>query len=216
LFLADSLTLDQAILDEGVGHPFRGNQYKEGESGGGKDKKVFSGQQVNTRTKLSKLETDKLGERVVLDYMRANGIKDARSANVKGNNYPVDIVGDHLAIELKSGLVSNGPSAQHWRATIGQPSKTEAAWLAKASAGAKAAHNEEKAQAIIDRKNAAVRELAKATGTKLAGMTVAVIINPDTKAMDLYAFKGFHARIGWKSDQAKAGFVKTIKYKGSR
>jgi hypothetical protein len=34
--------------------------------------------------------------------------------------------------------------------------------------------------------------------------------------MDLYAFKGFHARIGWKSDQAKAGFVKTIKYKGSR
>jgi hypothetical protein len=47
------------------------------------------------------------------------------TVNVGVNNAPIDVAGDHMAVEVKTGLASNGVKSQHWRATIGQPGKAE-------------------------------------------------------------------------------------------
>jgi hypothetical protein len=158
---------------------------------------------------LSKLEAGRLGEKIVLEHLHSQGFKDAKPMNAKQNNYPIDMVQDHGAIEVKTGLVSNGKGAQQWRATIGQPGKKESAWLAKASAADKRAWNEQKSQDIIDRKNAATKALGKEFGGKFKGSTMTTIINPDTKTVDLY----FHSRIGWHSPQAKGGYVGSYQYR---
>lgn len=174
--------------------------------------RVFTGEPVELKTKLSKLETGSVGEKVVIAYLKSKGFGDARSTNVKVNNFAVDLVHDHEAFEVKAGLVSNGKSAQQWRATIGQPGKAETAWLKKASPEAKRAWNEKKGQEILKRKQDALAKLSKQLGRKVKGNTYTVILNPDTKRADLFAFSGFHLRIPWGSAQAKAGYLGTYSY----
>lgn len=174
--------------------------------------RVFSGQSIELKSTPSKLEVGKIGEHIVTQYLKDQGFADARSLNVNVNNFPVDLVQDHQAIEVKAGLVSNGKSAQQWRATIGQPGPKEAKWLARVSDRTKAKWNEKKQQAILDRKQAALKQLSKEYGRTVKGSTMTVILNPDKKTADLYRFPGFHLRIAWNSDQAKAGYVGTFKY----
>jgi hypothetical protein len=204
--------------DEEAGHPFRGNQWIAGQGGGPETNRAFKGQQVATKTKLSKLETGALGEKIVADFAKERGLKDVQSLNIKGNNFPIDLISPsgRIAFEVKSGLVSNGRSAQQWRATIGQPGPSEAKWLSTASDKQKAAWNEEKSKAILDRKNQELRGLSKELGTKLDAKTVGVIINPDSKTADIHVFNGFHSRIGWNTPEAKKGYVGTVKYRGKR
>src|ERR1700737_260140 len=131
------------------------------------DARAFEGKQVETNTQLSKLETGLLGEEIALGFFREHGIEDIHSINVGRNNAPVDAIGDHTAIEIKTGLVSNSKSAQQWRATIGQPGKEEGEWLRKASPEEKAVWNQKKQEAILDRKTAALKELSKELGGKM-------------------------------------------------
>lgn len=197
-----------------------GGEFTTGGGGGGNGggglkstkERAFNGETVETKTKLSKLETGAIGEKVVISYLKSQGFKDARSTNVKVNNFAVDLVHDHEAFEVKAGLVSNGKSAQQWRATIGQPGKAESAWLKKASPEAKRAWNEKKGQDILSRKTAALNTLSKQLGRKVKGSTFTVILNPDKKTADLYKFSGFHLRIAWNSAQAKAGYIGSYKY----
>ena len=119
---------------------------------------------------------------------------------------------DHQLIEVKTGLCSNGKTAQHWRATIGQPGKEESAWLKTASKEDKAAWNQQKSDAILQRKQATLDEFSKRLGTPVAGKTLTIILNPDTRSADIHIFDGFHSRIPWNSDQAKAGYVGTFRY----
>jgi hypothetical protein len=119
--------------------------------------------------------------------------------NVRVNNAPVDLLQDHNAIEVKAGLVSNSKSAQHWRATIGQPGKKESEWLAKAPPELKSAWNERKGKEILNRKQKALRQISKDAGSKVTGATYTLILNPDKKQADLFRFPGFHLRIGWNS-----------------
>jgi len=174
--------------------------------------RVFNGQPVELSNTPSKLEVGKLGEQIVTQYLKDQGFKDARSLNINLNNFPIDLVQDHQAIEVKAGLVSNGPSAQKWRATIGQPGKKEQAWLKTASDTAKAKWNQKKMQAILDRKQAALKQLSKEFGRNVKGSTMTVIINPDKKQADLFRFSGFHLHIRWNSDAAKKAYVGTFKY----
>jgi hypothetical protein len=37
-------------------------------------------------------------------------------------------------------------------------------------------------------------------------------VNPDTKTIDIYTFKGFHEVIRWNSEEAKSGYVESYKY----
>src|SRR5262249_21269479 len=96
-------------------------------------RRAVKSEPVETTNPLSKLETGALGERIAIAFLQNRGFKDARPLNTSTNNYAVDMVADHEAIEVKTGLVSNGTTAQHWRSTIGQPGNKEMAWLKKAS-----------------------------------------------------------------------------------
>jgi hypothetical protein len=175
--------------------------------------KAWNGNIVPVRTPLSKQDVGKLGEAIAIGYLKTvQGLSDARHLNSKLNNFPVDLIQDHGAIEVKTGLVSNGKSAQQWRATIGQPGKAETAWLKTASAEDKAKWNHAKSLQILDRKNAALAQLSKELGKKVKASTLCMIVNPDKKTVDIYQFKGFHLRIGWTSPEAKKGFVGSFKY----
>lgn len=193
-----------------------GGKLASTKAGVGKLKKskerAFSGESVETKTKLSKQEAGAIGEQVVIEHLKAQGLKDARALNTRQANFPVDLVQNHDAIEVKTGLVSNGESAQQWRATIGQPGKKETEWLRKASPEAKKKHNLKKQQAILDRKQAALKEISKEVGRKVKGKTMTTIINPDTRTVDVYEFDGFHLRIPWNSPQAKSAYVTSYKY----
>jgi len=175
--------------------------------------RAFAGKPIPTKTQLSKQESGKIGEAVILGWLRQHGgIKDAAPLNAHISNYAVDAAGDHQAIEFKTGLVSNGESAQKWRATIGQPGKAETAWLATATPEEKAIWNARKMQAIMDRKMAAVADLEKKHGVKIKPRTVTAIINPDTGTADIYSFEGFHHHIRWNSAETKAAYVGSYRY----
>jgi hypothetical protein len=174
---------------------------------------AFTGQQVQLGVQPTKRETGKLGEAVMLAWLRQQGGHEAaHHLNHEAENYPVDMVAGPYLIEAKTGLVSNGPSAQHWRATIGQPGKAEADWLRTASPEAKAVHNQKKMTAIMDRKKAALAKISKQVGRKLKPMTLTTILNPETQTADLYQFDGYHHHIRWNSKEAKSGYVGTFSY----
>jgi hypothetical protein len=174
--------------------------------------KAWSGTPVEIKNKLSKLESGALGEKIVTDWLKDQGFADARTLNADRNNFPIDLVQDHEVIEVKTGMASNGETAMQWRATIGQPGPEETKWLKTASSEDKKAHNAKKAQAILDRKAQAVKEVSEKLGRKVKGKTVCLIFNPDKKTVDLYEFDGFHSRIPWNSDLAKNGYRGSFQY----
>lgn len=195
-------------LGDVEGHPFYGNQYTGITQ---TRERAFSGKQVEG-TKLSKLQTGALGEKLAIHYLKSIGFKDARTLNEVGNNFPVDLVQDHEVYEVKAGLSSNGPSSQQWRATIGQPGPKEREWLKIASKEEKRAWNQQKQKAILKRKQQAVRTVSKRVGHPVKGKTLSVIINPDTRTVDVYQFDGFHLRVGWNSEQAKGAYRGSFRY----
>ena len=38
------------------------------------------------------------------------------------------------------------------------------------------------------------------------------IVNPDTKSIDIYSFKGFHEVIRWNGKEVTSGYVGSYKY----
>ena len=175
--------------------------------------RVFSGRPVSVRTRLSKLETGTLGEDIATAWLKSQGSQDAASLNVGRNNFPVDLIQDHEVVEVKAGLVSNRQDTQRWRLSIGEPGPAEKAWLARATPSQKARLNLGKSQAIVQRKELAMRQIAAARGGRTPkASTIGIILNPDTKTADIYKFNGFHERIGWNSEQARAGYVTTVRY----
>lgn len=164
------------------------------------------------RTRLSKQEIGAIGENVVVAYLQSQGLHDARPMNLDRNNFPVDLVQDHKAIEVKAGFAGNGPGARQWRLTIGEPGKAEKAWLATATPEAKAAWNRAKQNAIHARKAKVLADLEKSYGRKVAAATMTCIVNPDTKTVDIYRFDGWHNRIAWGSPEAQKAYVGSFAY----
>jgi hypothetical protein len=209
-------TSDAAPFKESE-HPRNHGQFAE-KAGGSSiklklvKKRAWNGEQVELKNKISKLQTGSIGESVIIEYLRMQGIKDARSMNMKGNNFPIDLIGDHRLVEVKSGLASNGPSAQQWRATQGEPPEKTKKWLLTASAEDKKEFNQKMAAAIIKRKEDVLRKYQKKIGKKIKGYTITTIVNPDTKTVDVFQFNGFHSRIAWNSEEAKAAHKGTYAY----
>ena len=138
-------------------------RWTAGGSGGGKSKgfglhpikeRAFNGEPVALKMKLPKLGAGELGEKIALDYIRDKlKLPNADTLHLKAaNNFPVNLIGDHELIEVKTGLASNGKSAQQWRATIGQPGKEETERLRSMSSEEKRALNQRKSDAIMQRK----------------------------------------------------------------
>ena len=173
--------------------------------------RAFAGKPVNAK-KISKQEAGAIGENIIVAWLQGRGLKDARPMNLERNNFPIDLVQDHEVIEVKTGQVSNGPGAQQWRLTIGEPGKEEKAWLAKASDEDKAEWNSKKQQKIHERKQQIIRELSRELGKPPKVATMTVILNPETGTADLYRFPNFHDRIGWNSELAKSGYIGSVKY----
>lgn len=174
--------------------------------------RAFDGNTVALKNQLGKQEAGKLGESVIISWLKSKGFSDAQTANTERNNYPVDLVQDHELIECKTGSAGNGAAAQQWRITIGQPGKAEQAAIAKMSPDKKAKWHAAKQKACLDRKKQVLADAEKKAGRKVKPATITTIINPDTKTVDLYKFSGWHQRIGWNSPEAKSAYVGSYKY----
>jgi hypothetical protein len=183
-------------------------------SGGSSDSapRVWNGKPVMLKTDLRRGQTGRICEHVIAQHLKEEGFKGIKATNLKDNNFPVDLQAGANVFEVKGGLVSNGETAMHWRATIGQPGPKEALAMSKMSPGRLAAHNAEKMQAILSRKEEVRHQLEVKLGRPVKGWTYGVILNPDRGTADIYKFAGFHSRIAWKSEFGKSGFVKTVKY----
>jgi len=164
-------------------------------------------------SKLGKQAAGKLGEEIALSYLR-NHLKlgDAVALNNKAANYPVDMRGGDHVYEIKTGQASNSKSAQQWRATIGEPGDEETEELTQMTKEEKAAHNQAKAIAIMQRKQRALEEVSAEVGRQLKPKTLTMILNPDTGVTDIYLFDGFHSRIGYNSPLARENYVGSYSY----
>ncbi len=168
---------------------------------------------VQTKTTLTKQETGRVGEAVVLAYMKdVMGLKDAKPMNSTKTNFPIDLIEDHKPTEVKAGLASNGRKAQQWRLTFSKETKAEKDWYEKATPEQRKSWNTEKQKRIHERKEKVIKALEKETGKKISPRTMTVVINPDTKTADVYVFEGWHDRIDWQSDLAKKSYKGSVKY----
>lgn len=173
------------------------------------DKRVWQGSQHTGQTKLSKLQTGALGEKIAMESLEAISRIDYGTLNVGLNNAPVDAAGDHEAIEIKTGIATNTPAAQQFRATIGQPGKEESARLLHMSAEEKRMYNQHKSQQILKRKSAMLGKMSRLAGQKVTPYTVAVILSPDGKRGDVFKVPGFHLRLGWNDSIVKDNYIGT-------
>ena len=176
-------------------------------------RQVFRGQARPIRATISKQESGQLGEHVVIAWLQSQGFADARPVTQERNNFAFDVIRDHEIIEVKTGLVSNGPSAQQWRLTIGEPGVKEQSWLRNVSDRVKARWHAEKQRRIGERKARALRAVERQLGRRLRARTITVILDPDRRQADVYSFRGWHDRIGWNSDTARKGYVTTVRYR---
>ncbi len=188
--------------------------------GGDSGERAWNGKPVELKTHLTKAETGRICEAVILQHTRELGLANPQHLNVGDTaaahgegNFPVDLRAGDNVIEVKGGLVSNGTSAQQWRVTLGQPGPEERAMMDKMKPEALARYNAAKMEAAVARKEEVRQEISKSTGREQKAWTYGVILNPDKGLADIYRFPGWHARIGWKSSQAAAGFVTTVKWK---
>ena len=172
---------------------------------------AFNGKPVETE-KISKQEAGRIGESIIIAYLHATGRKDARPMNTAQSNFPIDAIQDHETIEIKTGQVSNGPGAQQWRLTIGEPGKAEKEWLARATSEQKAKWNARKQAAIHARKQKVLAEISSELGHEIRPATMTVLLDPAKKVADLYYFEGWHDRIGWTSAQAQQGYIGSYQY----
>lgn len=196
-------------LKGGAGSGNFGHSGRPGHIGGSASARVWAGvQQEAGNVKLSKLDAGAAGEQLAMRVLSEQYGVPFKTLNVGINNAPIDVGGDHTAVEVKTGMATNGPSAQHWRATIGQPGKAETELLKSMSVEDKRALNQYKYEQIMRRKNDMLAELTKIAGSEVKPITVGVILSPDGKRGDVYIIPGFHLRLPWKdyaTDEYHAG-----------
>jgi len=159
--------------------------------------KVWNGEPEAATPTLSKLQTGAIGEKLVIDLLtEAVGVPFG-TVNLGVNNAPFDVAGNGFAVEVKTGMATNGKSAMHWRATIGQPGKAEQELLKQMGAEEKRAHNQWKEQEILKRKHALLDRMTAEAGKEIKPLTIGVILSADGKRADVYRFEGFHLRLPW-------------------
>ena len=171
--------------------------------------RVWTGEQHEGEATVNKLETGAIGEGIVMDVLSQLHDVPFGTVNVNVNNAPFDVSGDSLAVEVKTGLATNSKSAQHWRATIGQPGKAETELLKQMSAEEKRAHNERKMQAILDRKHGLLHKMSQEAGREIHPMTMGLILSGDGTRADVFAFDGFHLRLPWNKYATPEHFLGT-------
>jgi len=214
------------LLGDLPGHEFHGNQWTDAYPAASRDYRIepVKGDKRaccdpgGVKTKLTKPEQGAIGEAIVAEYLTQQEKDRVYASNVGQPNFPIDLVsinddGSGEVIEVKAGSAGNTTGAQQWRLTIGEPGKAEKAMLADMSEADKARWNDSKEEQILVRKERATKQISKNIGRPVKGRTLTVILNPDTHRADVYEFDGFHQRIGWNSEEAKAGYRGTFTYR---
>lgn len=163
---------------------------------------------VKLTTKLTKQETGRVGEAVMLAWLRTvPEMSDAKSLNAGRDNGALDSVADSAAVEMATGLASNAKRSQQWRITFGLTGKAKKQYEALDKAG-KTAFNANMRNASVDRKLKKLKELSKELGREIKPVTVTCVLNPDTRTADIFRTEGFQKRIGW----SKAQRVASVEY----
>lgn len=163
-----------------------------------------------------------IGEEVLIQYLKSIGYADAGKTSehvataTNMNNLPFDLIHDHQLIEAKGGQTGK-PSGVWALKYDGRFTKEQEAKFARMKspekvAAAKKKINLAKVKGIHDRKTAFVERLSKELGFTVKPGMMTVIVNPDTKTADIYRFDGLHDRIAWNSEQAKNGYVTSVRY----
>lgn len=148
---------------------------------------------VWSEAKPSKQAVGSLGEKLAMQILAQKTGEPFEQVDTSRNNAPIDIWGDGMAVEVKTGLATNAYKSMHWRATIGQPGKEEMAAVEKLSKEEYKKHQDWKYKQILHRKHSLLADLNKAVpGRKLKGMTVGIIMHPSLEKADVYLMEGYH------------------------
>jgi hypothetical protein len=186
-------------LKGGPGSGNFGHAGRPGKVGGSTTgNRVWAGQTLERAgERLSKLKTGEIGEKLAMKVLEDKFGASFSTLNAGLNNAPIDVAGDHTAVEVKTGLASVGKSAQHWRATIGQPGIAERELLKAMDAQEKRTYNEFKKQQIIQRKESMLDKMRQAAGAEVKPYTVGIILDPDGSKGDVFLIPGFHLYLSW-------------------
>ena len=171
--------------------------------------KVWTGKQAS-KSKLSKLDTGVIGEKLAKKALSRRFGKGFEALNIEKANAATDVGNGAMVIEIKTGLASNNKSAQHWRSTIGEPGKGERGLLKGMSDGAKDDHNRRKDKKILDRKRNLLRRLSS-SNRRTKGYTVGIILSPGGSRGDVFLIPGFHLRLGWNKYATDEYYIGTYK-----
>jgi len=183
--------------ESGSPQSVHGGGHGAGSSSASKASRVWTGEEHKGEPTLSKLEVGEIGEAIAERALEDHLGADFATLNEGINNSPIDLAGDHRAVEVKAGLATNGWRAQQWRATIGGMGKAEKALYSKMGKDEKRAWNARKKELILERKYNLLDQMSSEADAKIEPMTVGVILSPDGSRGDVYAVPGFHLRLGW-------------------
>jgi len=161
-----------------------------------------------------KIIVGKTGEDLAMSVLSEAMGEQFHSVNVGRNNAPVDVIGDGLAVEVKTGLATNQRDSQHWRVTLGESGKAEKAAMAQMTKQEKTAHNKWKTKEAMRRKRDFVAEASKVTGHDYTPVTVGVIMHPSLTRADVYLIEGHHEKLTWKQNTTSETYVGTFNIQG--
>lgn len=202
-------------LKGGAGSGHFDHSGRPGKIGGSAPARVWTGVAQAAQTDVvdnaaaghARLRTGQVGEQLAMRVLSERIGVPFQTLNVGINNAPIDVGGDHTAVEVKTGLASNGPTAQHWRAMISKPGKKEQELINQMTPAERKALNKYKEQQALQRKNEMLSELTEMAGAEVKPLTVGVILSPDGKRGDVFFIPGFHTRLPWKDYATDEYFV---------
>ncbi len=159
--------------------------------------------------KPSKIVYGALGEELAMFVLGELSGDEFSSINVGINNAPIDVAGDHLAVEVKTGMAYVGPKSQMWRASIGEMGKQEKETYKRMDKAQKREYNKWKQSEILRRKNDIVARMSEELGEPIKGITMAIIMTPDLKRADVFRLEGFHISASWKKYATEDNYIGT-------
>lgn len=174
------------------------------------EQRVWQGRQVEGAVAFNQNETGRRGEQLAAKALSERFGVPFSTMNVGMNNAPIDVAGDHHAIEVKTGPATNGRSAQQWRITTSYTSgPAEKALIAKMTPAERTDYNTYKQEQSMARKLDMMREMSEIAGQPVEAATVGVILSPDGKQGDVFLIPGFHLRLGWNKYATEDYYIGT-------
>lgn len=199
------------LLKGGVNSGNKGHAGRPGHRGGSASGRVWSkgGEFPGTGSLVDVQNIGQIGEKLAMKVFSEKHKTEFTTLNLGGkNNMAIDVIGDHLALEVKAGLSTN--SVQMWRAKVAPFSKKEQVLYDKMTPEDKTTYNAYKKQAVLDRKHKLLNELSSEAGSPVKGLTVGIILSPDGKRADVYAIDGFHISLSWARHATDGNYMGTF------